>query len=169
MSSNTPRQIGPYIPLRKLGQGGMGVVYCAQDSRNPNQLVALKVISQSAAGKRADAARRFLREAKILEELRHPNIVSFYEIGEEDGTPYLAMEFLDGSSLTSFAGRPFPETLPLLVQAAHGMECLASRGIVHRDLSPDNILVVESGGSESSSSSTSASPSCSRRRRGASR
>jgi serine/threonine protein kinase len=140
--SNTPRQIGPYIPLRKLGQGGMGVVYCAQDSRDTSKLVALKVISQSAAGRRPDAARRFLREAKILEELRHPNIVSFYEIGEYEGQSYLAMELLTGGTLSGFCGRPFGEVVPLLIQICEGMEYLSSRSIVHRDLSPDNIFVI---------------------------
>ena len=142
MSSTTPRQIGHYVPLRKLGQGGMGVVYSAQDSRNPSQLVALKVISQSAAGRRPDAALRFLREAKILEELRHPNIVSFYEIGEHDGQSYFAMELLTGGSLSEFCGRPFGEVVPLLIQICEGMDYLSSRSIVHRDLSPDNIFVI---------------------------
>ncbi|MEO6323821.1 MAG: serine/threonine-protein kinase [Thermoanaerobaculia bacterium] len=140
--SITPRQIGPYVPLRKLGQGGMGVVYCALDSRDTSHLVALKVISQAAAGKRADAARRFLREARILEELRHPNIVSFYEIGEHEGQSYFAMELLTGGTLSGFCGRPFGEVVPLLIQICEGMEYLSSRSIVHRDLSPDNIFVI---------------------------
>ncbi|MEO8585720.1 MAG: serine/threonine-protein kinase, partial [Acidobacteriota bacterium] len=93
-----------------------------------------------------EARVRFDREAAILKSLLHVNVVSFFEIGEEDGTPWLAMEYLDGVPLTSFAGRPWTETVPLLVQAAHGLAYLASRGIVHRDLSPDNILVIERGG-----------------------
>lgn len=145
MSSVFPRKIGPYVPLRKLGQGGMGIVYCAQDSRN-GQTVALKVISKGAASNRPDAARRFLREAKILEELRHPNIVSFYEIGVHEGQNYLAMELLTGTTLSAFCGRPYGDSLSLLVQICEGMEYLVSRSIVHRDLSPDNFFVVRDEG-----------------------
>ncbi len=123
----------------------MGVVHCAQDSRDPDRLVALKVLSGSAFSAADDSSRRFLRETRILERLRHPNIVSFYEVGLHEGTPYFAMELLSGSPLTVFAGRPWPETLPLLIQICDGMEYLASRSVVHRDLSPDNIFVVEDG------------------------
>ncbi len=144
-------RIAHYKILKRVGRGGMGVVYRAVDERDGRE-VALKVIrgteaaADDSAGHVSEARVRFTREADILKGLLHVNIVSFYEIGEEDGTPYLAMEFLDGVPLTSFAGRPFPETVPLLIQAAHGMELLASRGIVHRDLSPDNIFVIERGG-----------------------
>jgi len=121
----------------------MGVVYCAQDTRDPDRLVALKVLAGSAFSAADDSARRFLRESRILERLRHPNIVSFFEVGLHEGSPYFAMELLSGSPLTSFAGRPWPETLPLLVQICDGMEYLAARSVVHRDLSPDNVFVVE--------------------------
>lgn len=120
----------------------MGVVHCAQDTRD-DRLVALKVLSGSAYSAADDSARRFLRESRILEKLRHPNIVSFYEVGLHDGRPYFAMELLSGSPLTAFAGRPWFETLPLFVQICDGMEYLAARSVVHRDLSPDNLFVVE--------------------------
>ncbi|MBK9966484.1 MAG: protein kinase [Holophagales bacterium] len=129
----------------------MGIVYRAVDERD-GKTVALKVIRETevagdeSAPHVAEARVRFTREAEILQGLLHANIVTFYEIGEEDGTPFLAMEYLEGRPIGSYAGRPFPETLPLLIQAANGMEYLASRGIVHRDLSPDNVFVVESGG-----------------------
>ena len=125
----------------------MGVVHCAQDTRDPDRLVALKVLSGSAFSAQDDSARRFLRESRILERLRHPNIVSFFEVGLHEGAPYFAMELLSGSPLTAFAGRPWPETLPLLVQICDGMEYLASRSVVHRDLSPDNVFVVDDSGS----------------------
>ncbi len=121
----------------------MGVVHCAQDTRDPDRLVALKVLSGSATSAKDDSARRFLRESRILENLRHPNIVSFYEVGLHDGKPYFAMELLSGSPLSAYAGRAWPETLPLLVQICDGMEYLASQSIVHRDLSPDNVFVVD--------------------------
>ena len=120
----------------------MGVVHCAQDTRD-DRLVALKVLSGSAYSAADDSARRFLRESRILEKLRHPNIVSFLEVGLHDGRPYFAMELLSGSPLTTFAGRPWFETLPLFVQICDGMEYLAARSVVHRDLSPDNLFVVE--------------------------
>ena len=132
----------------------MGIVYRAVDERD-GKTVALKVIRETevagdeSAPHVAEARVRFTREAEILQALLHANVVTFYEIGEEDGTPYLAMEFLEGRPIGSYAGRPYPETLPLLIQAANGMEYLASRGIVHRDLSPDNVFVVESGGEKS--------------------
>jgi hypothetical protein len=128
----------------------MGIVYRAVDERD-GRLVALKVIRESETSGDEDAAHalearvRFDREAGILRSLLHVNVVAFYEIGEEDRTPYLAMELLEGVPLTTFAGRAWTETVPLLVQAAHGLEYLSSRGIVHRDLSPDNILVIERG------------------------
>jgi len=129
----------------------MGIVYRAVDERD-GRTVALKVIRETevagdeSAPHVAEARVRFTREAEILQGLLHANIVTFYEIGEEDGTPFLAMEYLEGKPIGAFAGRPFTETLPLLIQAANGMEYLASRGIVHRDLSPDNVFVVEAGG-----------------------
>jgi serine/threonine protein kinase len=144
-------RIAHYRILKRIGRGGMGIVYQAEDERD-GRLVALKVIREAeapgdeSAVHQREARVRFEREAGILKSLLHVNVVTFYEIGEEDGTPWLAMEYLDGVPLTSYAGKPWTETLPLLVQAAHGMEYLASRGIVHRDLSPDNILVIERGG-----------------------
>ena len=128
----------------------MGIVYRAVDERD-GKTVALKVIRETevagdeSAPHVAEARVRFTREAEILKGLLHANVVTFYEIGEEDGTPYLAMEFLEGRPIGSYAGHPWTETLPLLIQAANGMEYLASRGIVHRDLSPDNVFVVEIG------------------------
>lgn len=129
----------------------MGIVYRAVDERD-GKTVALKVIRETevagdeSAPHVAEARVRFTREADILRGLLHANVVTFHEIGEEDGTPYLAMEYLEGKPIGSWAGRPYTETLPLLIQAANGMEYLASRGIVHRDLSPDNVFVVETGG-----------------------
>jgi serine/threonine protein kinase len=151
LAAGLVERIAHFRILKRIGRGGMGIVYQAVDERD-GRMVALKVIREAeAAGDESSAhlkeARvRFDREAAILKSLLHVNVVSFLEIGEEDGTPWLAMEYLDGVPLTSFAGRPWTETVPLLVQAAHGLAYLASRGIVHRDLSPDNILVIERGG-----------------------
>lgn len=151
MPPATVERIAHYRILHRVGRGGMGVVYKAVDERD-GRTVALKVIRETETSRTEDAPHlaearvRFTREAEILKSLLHVNIVSFFEIGEDDGTPYLAMEFLDGVSIGAYAGRPYQESLPLLIQAAHGLEVLASRGIVHRDLSPDNVFVVDSGG-----------------------
>lgn len=145
-STPMPRSVGPYKPLRKLGEGGMGVVWCAQDQRRPERLVALKVVSAASLGSGDDSARRFVRESRILESLRHPNIVSFYEVGVHQGQSWFAMELLSGQPLSAFSARPWPALLPLFVQVCDGMEYLAERAIVHRDLSPDNIFVVAEGG-----------------------
>ncbi|MGE5346628.1 MAG: serine/threonine-protein kinase [Acidithiobacillales bacterium] len=151
MARSSVERIAHYRVLKRIGRGGMGIVYRAVDERD-GRLVALKVIRESETSGDEDAAHaheariRFDREAEILRSLLHVNVVAFYEIGEEDGTPYLAMEYLDGVPLTTYAGRPWTETVPLLVQAAHGLEYLSSRGIVHRDLSPDNVLVIRRGG-----------------------
>ncbi len=151
MARSTVERIAHYRILKRIGRGGMGIVYRAVDERD-GRFVALKVIRESETSGNEDAAHahearvRFDREAEILRSLLHVNVVAFYEIGEEDGTPYLAMEYLDGVPLTTYAGRPWTETVPLLVQAAHGLEYLSSRGIVHRDLSPDNVLVIRRGG-----------------------
>lgn len=151
MAPGAVERIAHYRILKRIGRGGMGIVYRAVDERD-GRSVALKVIRESETSGTEDAAHaheariRFDREAEILRSLLHVNVVAFYEIGEEDGTPFLSMEYLDGVPLTSFAGRPWTETVPLLIQAAHGLEYLSSRGIVHRDLSPDNILVIERGG-----------------------
>jgi serine/threonine protein kinase len=141
-----PERIGPYRPTRKLGQGGMGIVYCAEDLRQEGRLVALKVIAWRRESAHDDAALRFQREAKILERLRHPNIVTLYEVGAEGAQTYLAMELLDGTPLSAFYGLPWPQTVPLLAEICSGMAYLASQSIVHRDLSPDNVLVVEGDG-----------------------
>src|SRR5262245_38392579 len=139
-----PARIGHYVPLAKLGEGGMGVVYCARDESRADRLVALKVMSEAAT--REDFGKRFQREARILEGLRHTNIVSLYEVGVFGKVSYFAMELLSGTTLSPYCGRPWAETLSLLTQICAGMRYLAARRIVHRDLSPDNIFVVEQDG-----------------------
>ena len=136
----------PMVPgydiLGELGRGGMGVVYQARQLR-PNRLVALKMISAGVhAGPRE--IERFRSEADAVAQLQHANIVQLYEIGEQEGRPYLAMEYVAGGSLDRWlAGTPQPpratawlvEQLALAIQHAH------HRGIVHRDLKPANVLL----------------------------
>jgi serine/threonine protein kinase len=146
MTGELPKRIGHYVPLSKLGQGGMGVVYCARDEREPSRLVALKILSAGASGGREETGKRFQREARILEGLRHPNIVTLYEVGVFGKESFFAMELLSGTTLGPYAGRPWTEALPLFIQICAGMRYLAARRIVHRDLSPDNIFIVQQEG-----------------------
>lgn len=142
-----PPVFGSYLLLRKLGEGGMGTVWAAEDRRRPGRLVALKLISAPLAGSEGDEPTlRFQRESRILESLRHPNVVTLFETGVVNGERFVAMELLKGRTLNAFVGSPWPRTVPLLLQVCHGMEYLASRGIVHRDLSPENVFVVAEGG-----------------------
>lgn len=137
-----PERVGPYRPLAVLGQGGMGVVYRAEHVRRPGLYVALKVILESAEMDTEETRRRFERETRLLEGLRHPNIVSFLEVGLDGHRQYFAMELLEGQSLATYIGRPCRTIAPLLIQVCRGLHYLASCAVVHRDLSPGNILIV---------------------------
>ena len=111
MAAGAVERIAHFRILKRIGRGGMGIVYQAVDERD-GRTVALKVIREAEAPGDESSAHlkearvRFDREAAILKSLLHVNVVSFFEIGEEDGTPWLAMEYLDGVPLTSLAGRP---------------------------------------------------------------
>lgn len=140
------RTIAHYQILDKLGEGGMGVVYRALDGRL-GRTVALKLLPPD---KTADPERkrRFIQEARSASSLNHPNIVTIYDIGSQDGTDYIAMELVEGRTLDALIprqGMPVGKVLRIGEQIASAVAAAHGAGIVHRDLKPGNIMVTDSG------------------------
>ncbi len=138
--------IGHYCVVSKIGEGGMGEVYLAEDSRL-HRKVALKILPSEMAANQ-DRMRRFVQEAKAAAALNHPNIAHIYEIGESEGTNFIAMEFVEGVTLRDKIHRERTELRKLLRYLQHAAEGLAkahAAGIVHRDLKPDNIMITRDG------------------------
>jgi serine/threonine protein kinase/tetratricopeptide (TPR) repeat protein len=141
-----PRTLGAYEVTRRLGAGGMGEVYLARDPRLERE-VALKILPE---GLREDPERRqrFLREARAVAKLAHPNITAIHEIGEADGRDFLAFEYVEGQTLEELVrARPIPlaELVDLALPLADALAYAHERGIVHRDLKPANVMVSSRG------------------------
>src|SRR3984957_12120480 len=138
--------IAHYRVLSRLGEGGMGAVYLADDTRLGRR-VALKVLPPNVAAD-PDRMHRFVQEAKLASALTHPNVAYIYDIGEDGGHRFLAMEYVEGEPLSVRLGRGplgFSELLSVGMQVADALDDAHSKGIVHRDIKPSNLMLTPRG------------------------
>jgi len=146
MSLDPGTRLGPYEIVSQLGQGGMGVVFRARDTRLDRD-VAVKVLSRNMA-EDEDARQRFEREAKAVAALSHPNILAIHDFGRHEGTFFAAMELLEGETLRQRlveGALPTRKAVELALEIAHGVAAAHDKGIVHRDLKPENVFLTRSG------------------------
>src|SRR5277367_3769166 len=146
MTLNAGAKLGPYEIQSPLGAGGMGEVYRARDTRL-DRTVAIKVLVSHLSAL-PELKQRMEREARAISSLNHPNICHLYDIGSQDGTDYLVMEFLEGETLAERLGKgalPLQEILKIGTAVAEALAAAHRQGIVHRDLKPGNIMLTKSG------------------------
>jgi hypothetical protein len=141
------KTLGKFEILDKIGQGAMGVVYKARDPLI-GRLVALKTISAGLA-EDTESLERFYQEARAAGTLQHPNIVTIFELGKQDDTPFIAMEFLEGASLDKVISArlpmPLSQKLGYIVHVCRAIEYAHKRGVVHRDIKPGNVMLTDEG------------------------
>jgi len=146
MSLASGTKLGPYEIQSPLGAGGMGEVYRARDTRL-DRTVAVKILPAHLA-ENPEARQRFEREARTISSLNHSNICTLYDVGEEGGTSYLVMEYMQGETLDARLQKgplPLKQALDCAVQVCDALEKAHRAGIVHRDLKPGNIMLTASG------------------------
>jgi serine/threonine-protein kinase len=142
-TNSLPEYIAHYRILRRLGKGGMGEVFLAEDTKQHGRKVALKVLPHELT-KSESRLRRFKQEARAVLALNHPNILTVFEIGEAEGSFYIATEYIDGETLRHCLWRgplKFDETLGIGIPVAMALEAAHAAGIVHRDIKPENIML----------------------------
>ena len=144
-----PEELGPFRILRQIGEGGMGIVFLAQQEK-PTRTVALKIVHGSVISQ--NTLRRFEQEAEVLARLQHPGIAQIFQVGTYPSRgselPYIAMEFVEGERLDHWIARHKPNTrarLELAARIADAIEHAHQKGVIHRDLKPGNILVTVEG------------------------
>ena len=146
MTLSEGSRLGPYEILAAIGAGGMGEVYRAKDTRL-DRIVAIKVLPSHLSAN-AEIRQRFDREARMISSLSHPHICALHDVGHQDGTDYLVMEFLEGESLADRLGRgalSAEQVLRFGIQIADALDKAHRQGIVHRDLKPGNVMLTKSG------------------------
>ncbi|HWY19975.1 MAG TPA: protein kinase [Candidatus Acidoferrum sp.] len=147
MAVALPKKIGKYDVIDVIGKGGMGIVYRAKDPFL-DRLVAIKIMTINSA-EYPDLLDRFFREAKATASFQHPNIVTVYELGEHEGSPYLAMQYLEGPSLEALIRSrqdiPLVQKLDIVIQVCHGLAYAHQLKVFHRDIKPGNIMVLKDG------------------------
>src|SRR5262249_9236142 len=137
---------GPYAITQRLGVGGMGEVYQAKDVRL-GRLVALKILRASVVS-HSDLRQRFEREARAISSLTHPHICALYDVGQQDGTDYLVMEYLEGETLAHRLQKgplPLDQAVTSAIEIADALDHAHCAGLVHRDLKPGNIMLTKAG------------------------
>ncbi|MEM7157082.1 MAG: serine/threonine-protein kinase [Myxococcota bacterium] len=138
-------EVGRYRLEEQIGHGGMGIVYRAHDPEL-DRPIAIKLVQAKPFAQPDKLRRRLLREAKVLAKLTHPNVVRVYDCGEHDGEVFLAMEFVEGTTLRDWQeGKPRRAVLEAYEKAARGLAAAHELGVIHRDFKPDNVLVANDG------------------------
>ncbi len=145
MATNVPKKLGKYDVLDVVGRGGMGIVYKAIDP-GIGRLVAIKMMTAGFADD-PDLLKRFYREAQSAGKLQHPNIVTIYDLGDQDGNPYMVMQFLEGESLDSIIASRRPvsleQKLNTVIQVCNGLSYAHQHNVIHRDIKPANVMVLK--------------------------
>lgn len=148
-SGSLPATIGRHLVISRLGAGGMGVVYAAYDPELDRKLAIKVVTAQARRGEAAAVARaRVLREAQAMARVTHPNVVQIFDVGALEGAIYIAMELVDGETLSAWltaAPRPWREVVEVFVRAGRGLAAAHAAGVIHRDFKPENVLIDREG------------------------